>query len=95
MKSRSGTVLGPHARRHIQPPPTGPPQQRQPLTGRFRGTEDLGTYSGYSPKSVGAICDPAVFTGVVEVGPGILGPQPGVITVDLVEVGHEPLGGIR
>jgi hypothetical protein len=29
------------------------------------------------------------FTGVVEVGPDVLGPRHGGITVDLVEPGHE------
>jgi hypothetical protein len=33
-------------------------QKRQCLTGAFRGTEHLGAYMGYSPKGVGAICDP-------------------------------------
>jgi hypothetical protein len=42
-------------------------QQRQSLTGEFRGTEHLGAYGGYGPKSVGAVCDPSAFTGVVEV----------------------------
>lgn len=67
-----------------------PPQKRQPLTGAFRGSEPLGVYAGHFPKSVGAICDPTAFTGVVEVAPGVLGPQHGVVTVDLVEPGHEP-----
>jgi hypothetical protein len=66
-------------------------QQRQPLTGTFRGTEHLGAYGGYGPKSVGAICDPSAFTGIVEVPSGILGPNDGRILVDLVEPGHEPL----
>jgi len=68
-----------------------PPQKRQPLTGVFRGGEHLGVYAGYAPKSVGAICDPAAFSGVVEVAPGVLGPRHGRITVDLVEPGHEPM----
>jgi hypothetical protein len=46
----------------------------QPLTGTFRGTELLGAYMGYGPKSVGAICHPSAFSGVVEVAPGVLGP---------------------
>ena len=66
-------------------------QQRQPLTGEFRGTEHLGAYGGYGPKSVGAICDPSAFAGVVEVPSGILGPKHGSIVVDLVEPGHEPI----
>ena len=68
-----------------------PPQKRQPLTSEFRGSEHLGVYWGHGPKSVGAICDPTVFSGVVEVAPGVLGPRDGGITVDLVEPGHEPI----
>jgi hypothetical protein len=67
-----------------------PPQKRQLLTGTFRGTEHLGAYFGHGPKSVGAVCDPAAFSGVVEVAPGVLGPRNGGVTVDLVEPGHEP-----
>jgi hypothetical protein len=67
-------------------------QKHQPLTGPFRGSEQLGAYSGHGPKSVGAVCDPAAFTGVVEVAPGVLGPRDGAVTVDLVEPGHEPMG---
>jgi hypothetical protein len=69
-----------------------PPQKRQPLTGAFRGTEYLGMYSGHAPKGVGAICDPAAFSGVVELAPAVLGPCHGWVTVDLVEPGHEPTG---
>jgi hypothetical protein len=69
-----------------------PPQKRQPLTGPFRGSEHLGVYYGHTPKSVGAICDPSAFSGVVEVEPGVLGPVHGGVTVDLVEPGHEPTG---
>ena len=67
-----------------------PSSRRQPLTGTFRGAEHLGSYSGYGPKSVGAICDTAAFSGVVEVAPGVLGPRHGAVTVDLVEPGKEP-----
>jgi hypothetical protein len=66
-------------------------QKRQPLTGKFHGTEHLGAFVGYGPKTVGAICDPTAFAGVVEVPSGILGPKHGSIVVDLVEPGHEPL----
>jgi hypothetical protein len=48
-------------------------KKRQALIGEFRGTEHLGAYAGHGPKSVGAICDPAAFTGIVEVAPGVLG----------------------
>jgi hypothetical protein len=46
---------------------------------------------GHGPKSVGAICDPAVFNGIVEVPVGVLGPRHGSVVVDLVEPGGEPL----
>ncbi len=69
-----------------------PPQKRQPMTGKFRGSEHLGVYYGHAPKSVGAICDPTAFSGVVEVAPGVLGPRHGGVTVDLVEPGHETTG---
>jgi hypothetical protein len=64
------------------------PQKRQPLTGQFRGTEDLGIDAGYAPKGVGAICDPAAFSGVVEVPAGVLGPRHGAVGVFLVEPGY-------
>lgn len=64
--------------------------RRQPLNGTFRGSEHLGTYFGYGPKSVGAICDPMAFAGVVEVSPDVWGPMDGWVAVDLVEPGTEP-----
>jgi hypothetical protein len=67
------------------------PKKRQPLTGVFRGSEDLGVYSGFSPKGVGAVCDPTAFSGVVRVSPGVLGPRGGVVKIDLVEPGQEPI----
>jgi hypothetical protein len=63
-----------------------PAQKRQPLTGVFRGAEHLGSYATQS-KSAGVICDPSLFSGVLEVTPRVLDP---VVTVDLVEPGHEP-----
>jgi hypothetical protein len=63
----------------------------QPLTGPFRGAEHLGSYAGYGPRGVGAICDPTAFTGVVEVPSRVLGPRHGVVIFDLVEPGHVPL----
>jgi ribosomal protein L30 len=64
----------------------------QPLMGGpFRGTEHLGAHGGYGPKSVGAVCDPVAFSGVLEVQPGILGPRDGTIVVDLVEPNCEPI----
>ena len=67
------------------------PIKKQPLTGTFRGTENLGAHGGHGPKSVGAICDPTAFSGVVEVPPGVLGPRDGTVVIDLVEPGCEPL----
>ena len=64
--------------------------KRQPLKGRFCGTERLGFYGGHAPKSVGAICNPADFSGIVEVPPGVLGPCNGTVLVDLVEPGCKP-----
>jgi hypothetical protein len=61
--------------------------KRQPLTASFQGTEHLGAESGFAPHGVGAICDPADFTGVVEVPFGVLGVVAGSISVDLVEPG--------
>jgi hypothetical protein len=62
--------------------------KRQPLTGSFRGTEHLGAESGFAPRGLGAICDPADFTGVVEIPSGVLGVAAGSISVDLVEPGE-------
>jgi len=67
-----------------------PPQKRQPLTGAFRGTEHLGQYMGQGGRTTGAVCDPTLFAGVVEVPPGVLGPKHGAVAVDLVEPEHEP-----
>ena len=68
-----------------------PRQQRQPLTGgTFRGCEHLGTFGGHAPKTIGAICDPADFTGVFEIAPGMVGARHGSIAVDLVEPGCQP-----
>lgn len=67
-----------------------PSTQHQPLTGTFRGTEPLVVFSGYAPKSVGAICDPTAFSGVVEIAAGILGPRDGQIAVDLVDPHSQP-----
>ena len=67
------------------------PKKLQPLTGTFRGTEHLGQAGGHGPKSVGAICDPTAFNGILEVPPGVLGPRNGGVIVDLVEPGCEPM----
>lgn len=68
----------------------GTPQQRQPLTEAFKGSEHLGTYFGHGTKSIGAVCDPTAFTGVMIVEPGILGPLHGAVAIELVEPGCEP-----
>ena len=65
--------------------------RRQPMSGAFRGGEHLGTYLGYGPKSVGAICNPMAFAGIVEVTPDVWGPMDGWVAVDLVEPGTEPI----
>jgi hypothetical protein len=65
--------------------------KKQPLTRAFKRFEHLGMFGGHSPKNIGAICDPAMFSGVVEVPPGILGPRDGFVAVDLVEPGCDPL----
>jgi hypothetical protein len=69
----------------------GQPKKYQPLTGQFRGTESLGSYGGHFPKSVGAIFERASFTGDVEVGADVLGPNYGTVVVDLVEPGEKPM----
>ena len=64
--------------------------KRQPLTSAFKGCENVCVLSGHGPKMLGAVCDPTMFTEVVEVPPGILGPRDGFVAVDLVEPGQEP-----
>jgi hypothetical protein len=59
-------------------------QQRQPPAS-LKGTEHLGAYGGFGPKSVGAVCDPADFSGVFEAPPRVLGPRNGTVTVDLID----------
>ena len=66
------------------------PGKRQPLNETFKGTEHLGMFGGHG-KSIGAICNPADFSGVVEVEPGVLGPRDGWVAVDLVEPNCEPM----
>ncbi|SRR6266702_4356386 len=60
-------------------------KQLQPITTAFLGTEHLGMFAGHSPKKLGAVCDPAVFSGIVEFAPGVLGPRDGVVVVDLIQ----------
>lgn len=64
-------------------------QKRQPLTSAFKGSEHLGEHAGHGT-SVGAICDPSDFSGVVEVAPDVLRPWHGRVAIDLVEPGCEP-----
>jgi len=64
-------------------------RQRQPLTGQFRGTESLMGDSGFRPKAVGAICEPAKFTDVITVPTGVLEAN-GAVIVDLVAPGSPP-----
>jgi hypothetical protein len=66
-------------------------QQRQPLNGDFSGTEHLGIFQGHGPKTVGAICDTSLFSGVVKVEPGVFGPRDGAVAVDLVASGAAPV----
>jgi len=66
------------------------PHRLQPLGSTFRGAEHLGHYYGHDPKGVGAICDVAFFSGIVEVASGVLGPTRGGVAVELVEPGHVP-----
>ena len=63
----------------------------QRLDQPFTGTETLGGWAGHGPKSVGAVCDPGVFAGVVELPSGVLGPRDGTVLVDLVEPNCDPI----
>src|SRR5262245_23069895 len=65
-------------------------QKRQPPAS-IKGAEHLGAYGGFGPKSIGAVCDPADFTGVFEAPAGVLGPRNGMVTVDLIEPGSGAL----
>jgi hypothetical protein len=46
---------------------------------------------GHGGRTTGAVCDPSLFAGVVEVPPGVLGPKHGAVAVDLIEPGHDPV----
>lgn len=65
----------------------------QRLDRPFKGTAHLSAWGGHGPKSVGAVCDPDVFEGVVELPAGVLGPRDGDVLVDLVEPGCDPIPG--
>jgi hypothetical protein len=58
-------------------------EKRQPLTDAFKGCEHVGMFGGHGPKTIGAICNPANFSDVIEIEPGILGPRDGYVAVDL------------
>jgi hypothetical protein len=60
------------------------PLQKQPPAS-MKGTEHLGAYAGFGPKSSGAVCVPIDFTDVFVAPPGILGPRNGMVLVDLLE----------
>jgi hypothetical protein len=64
--------------------------KRQRPDGAFKGTEHLGIFAGHGIGS-GAVCDPSVFSGIVEIPKNVLGPIHGAVAVDLVEPGCEPL----
>jgi hypothetical protein len=66
-------------------------QKRQPLTDAFKGCEHMGMFGGHDPKTIGAICNPANFSEVIEIEPGILDLRAGYVAVDLVEPGSDPL----
>jgi hypothetical protein len=63
----------------------------QPLDDAFRLTEHVGSFGGYGPKKVGAVCDRTAFDAVIELPTGVLGPKHGTVIVDLVEPGCEPI----
>lgn len=62
-------------------------ESRKQSPSAIKGTEHLGAYGGFGPKAVGAICEPADFTGIYEAPPHVLGPRNGMVTVDLIEPG--------
>ena len=68
-----------------------PPQKRQALTTQFKGAEHLGVSFGHGFLSIGAVCDPTVFSSVIEESSGLLGPKQGGVSVDLIEPGCEPI----
>jgi hypothetical protein len=70
---------------------TFPEKQLPRLDQPFKGTVNLSAWGGHGPKTVGAVCDPDVFAGVVELPPDVLGPGGGRIVVDLVEPLCDPI----
>jgi len=69
----------------------GTPRKLQRLDQPFKGTEHLSGWGGHGAKTIGAVCDPKVFAGVVELPPEVLGPRDGSVVVDLVEPGCVPI----
>ena len=66
-------------------------EKRQPLTDAFKGCGHMGMFAGHEPKAIGAVCNPANFSEVIEIEPGILSLRDGYAAVDLVEPGCDPL----
>ncbi|HWY16075.1 MAG TPA: hypothetical protein VNX86_13140 [Rhizomicrobium sp.] len=67
-----------------------PIPMRQPLNGEFRGAEHMGIFAGHGTRG-GMECNPAEWSGMVEVPDGVLGPVHGGVSVDLVEPNCEPM----
>jgi ribosomal protein L30 len=63
----------------------------QPLGAAFQGTVHLGAHGGHGPMTVGAICDPKDFSGVMKAPVGVLGPSHGAVVVDIVEPNCAPI----
>ena len=62
--------------------------KRQPLD-QFKGTEHLGSFMGFGTGAA-PICNPANFTSVLELPPGILQSMRGCVLIDLAEPGVAP-----
>jgi hypothetical protein len=63
-------------------------QRRQSLD-QFKGAEHLGSFMGFGTGAA-PICNPANFTSVLKVPPGILESMHGSVLIDLVEPGNLP-----
>lgn len=64
------------------------PKTRQRLD-QFKGTEHLGVFMGFGTGAA-PICNPANFTSVLEVPPGILDSMNGCVLIDLVDADTPP-----
>ena len=60
----------------------------QHLNANFRGSETMGLFTGHGT-SMGALCEPADYDGVVIVDPSVLGPRHGAVSVDIIQPGFE------